>query len=126
MPFSAVSCFRGQASARAGRQVLADGQQGGLGTLLRVGGVAPLGAAHRAQEHRVAGLALLSGAVWVGLPHRVDGAAAHQNILKGEGVAELLAHRLHDLDGLPHDLGADAVAPDHCNFLFHLFLPLIP
>ena len=105
-------------------QILSDGQQGGLGPLL--GGLvgAPLGAAHSAQQHRVAGPTLLGGAVGIALPHRVGGAAAQQHLLIGEAVAELLADGLQHLDGLPHHFGADAVAADERNFIIHFAAPL--
>ena len=105
-------------------QVLADGQQGGLGPLSGVAGVAPLGTAHRAQQHRVAGLALLLRAVGIGLAHGVDGATAHHHVYKLKAVAELGAHGLHDLDRLAHHLGADTVAPDQRDLIVHFATPL--
>ena len=114
----------GGAQVRVQAQVLADGQQGGLGPLVRVAGVAPLGTAHRAQQHRIAGPALLRRAVGIGLAHRVDGTAAHHHVCKFKAVAELGTHGLHDLDRLAHHLGADAVAPDQRDLIVHFATPL--
>ena len=36
-------------------------------------------------------------------------------------MSELFAHGVHHADGLLHDLRADAVAADQCDFIFHGF-----
>ncbi|MPM77111.1 hypothetical protein SDC9_124111 [bioreactor metagenome] len=99
-------------------QVLADGQQ----ALFRAQGggqIVPFGAAHRAQQHRVAGSAQRGGSLGIGGSGGVDGAAAQQHIGVGEAVTKFLAHRVQHPDGLGNHLGADTVAPDQRDFVIH-------
>ena len=49
----------------------------------------------------------------------VNGFAAHGGIGIVEGVAVLFSHLIKHPDGLFHDLGAGAVAPDDSNVFFH-------
>ena len=100
-------------------QLLADAQQGTLGTLA-AGEVVPLGAAHSAQQDGVGGLADVDGLLGQAAAGGVDGSAAGQDGLGGEGVAELLAHLVHDLHGLLHDVGTNAVAGDHSDIIIHV------
>ena len=41
------------------------------------------------------------------------------------GVAELLPDPVQDLHGFVYHLGADAVAPDQCDFIVHVDLLLV-
>ena len=87
---------------------------------------APLGSAYSAKQHRVAGLAGLRCSIWIGLAEGIDGAASQKHIRIGKAVAELLSDPVQDLYGLVHHLGADAVAPDQCDFKIHTSYLLTP
>ena len=58
----------------------------------------------------------------IGVAETVDGASAHIPVGVGNLVSETGAHGVHDLDGLGHDLRADAVAGEFCNLEFHIRL----
>ena len=49
----------------------------------------------------------------------VDGLAAHRGVGVVEGVAVLFGHLIENAEGLLHDLGAGAVAPDDSDIFFH-------
>jgi hypothetical protein len=49
----------------------------------------------------------------------VNGLAAHCGVGVVEGVAVLFGHLIENAEGLLHDLGAGAVAPDNSNVFFH-------
>ena len=115
---------RGGAQVGIQPQILPDRQKGGLGPLLCGLVRAPPGAAHGAQQHRVAGPAFLRRAVGVALPHRIGGAAAQQYVHEFISVSKRFPHALQYLDGLPHHFGADAVAADERNFIIHFAAPL--
>ena len=100
-------------------QLLADAQQSTLRTLA-AGEVVPLGAAHSAQQDGIGSLADVDGLLGQAAAGGIDGSAAGQHGLGGEGVAELVAHLAHDLHGLLHDVGADAVAGDHSDIVIHV------
>ena len=51
----------------------------------------------------------------------VDGLAAHCGVGVVEGVAVLFGHLIENAEGLLHDLGAGAVAPDDSNVFFHSY-----
>ena len=58
----------------------------------------------------------------IGVAKAVDGAGAHISVGIGHLVSEAGADGVHDLDGLGHDLRADAVAGKFCNLEFHIRL----
>ena len=84
----------------------------------------PFGAAHGAQQHTVAGQALVQLSLGQRLAPLVNGAAAHVHLGVGEGVAVLFGDLVQHANGLAHDLGADAVAADDSNVLVHWFVLL--
>ena len=83
------------------------------------GQAVPLGAAHGAQHDAVGCQTSVDGLLGQRNAAGVDGAAAGQISFAVEGVAKLAAHFFQYLDGVVHDLGADAVALDQCNIEFH-------
>jgi hypothetical protein len=82
-------------------------------------GIVPLGAAHRAQQNRVGGLAQRRGLRRQRRARLVDGAPADDALAKFEIVSELARHRLQGFHAFGRDLGSNAVAWENCNRGFH-------
>ena len=95
-----------------------EAEQAFLGALI-AGHPLPLGAAHGTQQHAVGGQALVQLVLGQGVAVFVDGFTAHGGVGVVEGVAVLFGHLIKHPDGLFHDLGAGAVAPDDSNVFFH-------
>ena len=116
---------RGQLRPDPGRTVVgveahagAEAEQALFGALL-TGQALPLGAAHSAQKDAVGGEALVQLMLGQRVAVLVNGFAAHGGIGIVEGVAVLFSHLIKHPEGLFHDLGAGAVAPDDSNVFFH-------
>ncbi len=103
-------------------QPLPDSQEALLRTDFRRRVVIVLGVAHGAEKHGVALHAQFVRFLRIGVPEPVDGAGAHVPVRVGHLMAETGAHGVHRLDGLFHDLRADAVAGQFCNLEFHIRL----
>ena len=86
---------------------------------LLTGQTLPLGAAHGTQQDAVRSKALVQLMLGQRVAVLVNGFAAHGGIGIVEGVAVLFSHLIKHPDGLFHDLGAGAVAPDDSNVFFH-------
>lgn len=82
---------------------------------LLTGQALPLGAAHGTQQDAVRSKALVQLMLGQRVAVLVNGFAAHGGIGIVEGVAVLFSHLIKHPDGLFHDLGAGAVAPDDSN-----------
>ena len=118
---------RGQLGPDLGRAVVgvqahagAQAQQALFRALLP-GQALPFGAAHGTQQHAVGGQALVQLVLGQGVAVFVDGLAAHCGVGVVEGVAVLFGHLIENAEGLLHDLGAGAVAPDDSNVFFHSY-----
>mgnify|MGYP000665042739 CR=1 FL=1 len=96
----------------------AEAEQTLFGALL-TGQTLPLGAAHCAQKDAVGREALVQLMLGQRVAVLVDGLAAHRGVGVVEGVAVLFGHLIENAEGLLHDLGAGAVAPDDSNVFFH-------
>ena len=112
----------GRAEVAEELEMFSKRQQGGALRLLGRGQGFPFGAAHRAEEDGVAGLAHGKGRGGQGLAVVIDGAAAHIRVFVGKAETEFLLGRVQNLDRFPHDFRADAVAGQDC-YLFHLAYP---
>ena len=86
---------------------------------LLTGQALPLGAAHGTQQDTVRSKALVQLMLGQRVAVLVNGFAAHGGIGIVEGVSVLFGHLIKHPDGLFHDLGAGAVAPDDSNVFFH-------
>ena len=118
---------RGQLGPDPGRAVVgveahpgAETEQTLFGALL-TGQTLPLGAAHCAQKDAVGREALVQLMPGQRVAVLVDGLAAHRGVGVVEGVAVLFSHLIENAEGLLHDLGAGAVAPDDSNVFFHSY-----
>ena len=96
----------------------AEAEQTLFGALL-AGQALPLGAAHCAQKNAVCRKAFVQLVLGQRVAVLVDGLAAHCGVGVVEGVAVLLGHLIENAEGLLHDLGAGAVAPDDSDIFFH-------
>ena len=101
-------------------QLLAQAQQRALRAHV-VGQAVPLGAAHGAEENRVARLRELERLLGKRPAGLVDGGAARVGRAELEGVAVLRGDLFEDLHGLRHDLGPDPVAGQDCDARLHVF-----
>ena len=97
---------------------LTDAEQATFGTDGGIDGV-PLGAAHRAEEHRIGGFAGLHGGVGQRHAHGVDGGAAEQGFRHGERMTEFLFHGAKHFHGFGNNLGANAVTRQQADRLLH-------
>ena len=86
----------------------------------------PLRAADRAEQHGIRVLADLDGLIGQRDAVLVDRAAACEDLLEIELVAELLADLIEHEHSLGYDLRADAVTLDNSNIVFHGIMPLSP
>jgi hypothetical protein len=87
---------------------LANAQQSSLRAILRVG-IVPLGAAYGAEQNRVGCPGRLHRFIGQAGSFGVDGAAAHQLLVEGKGVAEFTCHGCQDLLRFVCNFRADAV-----------------
>ena len=118
---------RGQLGPDLGRAVVgveahagAETEQSLFGALL-TGQTLPLWAADCAQKDAVGREALVQLMLGQRVAVLVDGLAAHCGVGIVEGVAVLFGHLIENAEGLLHDLGAGAVAPDDSNVFFHSY-----
>ena len=97
-------------------------QKPGLRTLLRWQ-LIPVGLAHlaadRTHEHGICGLAGRDRRIRQRLTICIDGAAAHQHLLKRKLVTIDLGYLLEHLLGLGHDLRTDAISRYRHNLCIH-------
>jgi len=119
---------RGQLGPDLGRAVVgveahagAETEQSLFGALL-TGQTLPLGAADCAQKDAVGREALVQLMLGQRVAVLVNGLAAHCGVGIVEAVAVLFGHLIENAEGLLHDLGAGAVAPDDSNVFFHFRL----
>ena len=119
---------RGQLGPDLGRAVVGVEAHAGAETeqtlfrALLTGQTLPLWAAHCAQKDAVGREALVQLMLGQRVAVLVDGLAAHCGVGVVEGVAVLFGHLIENAEGLLHDLGAGAVAPDDSNVFFHFRL----
>ena len=104
-----------QAELLAHREQALFGAHGGLGIIVifRI--------AHGAEKHRVGAQTGLVGLLRERVAETVDGARAHIGELVGHFVSEFAGDRVHALDRLVDDFGADAVPGQKGNVQFHYF-----
>ena len=100
----------------------ADAEQAGLRAQMP-GQRVPFRPADRAEQYRAAGFANANGLLRQRNAGRVDGAAAHEYIVKTQCKAESLCRNVERLDGFPDDLGADSISSNHRNVIVHRSLP---
>ena len=79
--------------------------------------IVPLGAAYRAEQHRIRILADLDGLIGQRDAILVDRAAACEDLLEIELVAELLTDLIEHEHSLGDNLRTDAVPLQQCNFI---------
>ena len=103
-------------------QLLAHGQESLLGTHLGGGIVVELRVAHAGKEHGIGLLARLERLFGEGVSHLVDGMGAAECFLVTNLMAELCGHCAEHGHALLHNLGADSVTGQYCDFQFHIVI----
>ena len=102
-------------------QFLAHCQQSLLGAHLSLGVVVILGVAYGAEQHCVGLAAGTVCLVGVGVTRRVNGCCTHKGVGVCYVVTELGRNSVNGLYRLCYNLGAYAVAREHCNvYLLHI------
>ena len=96
-------------------EVLAEWEEGSAFRLFGWGHGFPFRAADGAEEDGGGGFAGGDGFVGEGFAGGVDGGAADELVVEGEGEAVFLAGGFEDGEGSVHDFGADAVAGEDCD-----------
>ena len=76
-------------------------------------------AADRAEQNAVGSETAVDGVLGQGFARLFDGANAHQKVFEFKFVAELFSDLFENGDRAVRDLGADAVAREHCDMFFH-------
>ncbi len=99
-------------------QLLAQPQERTLRTLV-AGHIVPFGAAHRREQHGIAGPARIQRLSGQTGAHGVDGRAARQDLHIVEVMAEFGGDGVQDLQGLAGDLRADAVPGNDSDLIVH-------
>ncbi len=103
---------------RVNTELLAQLEQAGLGTQLRIR-CRPLRAADRAQQNRIRAEACVERGPRQRVVVLVDGDTAEIRFLQLEAMAELVTDRLQRLDAFRDDFGADAVATQYRDMRLH-------
>ena len=100
-------------------ELLAHGKQALFGADLGRRVVVELRVAHAGKEHGISLLARLVGLFGEGVTHLVDGMCTAEGFLVADFVSELLGYCAEHSHALLHNLGADAITGQYCDFEFH-------
>ena len=101
-------------------ELLAHGEQTLFGAHLGRGIVVKLRVTYGCKEHSIGLFAHLECLLGEGVAHLVDGMGTAEGFLVFHFMSELLGYGTHHCHALFHNLGADTIARENCNFQFHI------